>query len=263
MLSDNEFRTLLQHFGRPWSGYRKVRKGVKKRLRRHMIQLGCTSVETYLQALKDQPDQQEICEKCLLVTISRFWRDRQLWEFLRHHLLPEINRSFESPIHAWSAGCACGEEAYSLAMAWAEHFDTADLSVLATDTQRACLDRAAKGIYASASLKELPEDLQSIFFAPHRGQRQWRIRTARLPLIQWRPHQLFDPPPPGAFHLIFLRNNLLTYHQGDRLQTALEAILSVLAPGGWLVVGSHETLPPISFDLVRSPSCPWGYQLRP
>ncbi len=262
MLSDDEFRMLLKHYDRPWSGYRKVRKGVKKRLRRHMNKLGCTSFDTYIQALKDRPELKAECEQCLLVTISRFWRDRGLWEFLQQHLLPEIESSFGSPIRAWSAGCACGEEPYSLAMVWAKLFDTTTLSVLATDSQATCLDRASTGIYASGSLKELPEDYRARFFAPHRGKRQWRILTSKLPPIAWRQHHLFDAPP-GSFHLIFLRNSLLTYHQGHRLHAVLSSIPSALIPRGWLVVGSHETLPSTFSNLVRNPSCPWVYQLTP
>jgi len=263
MLSDEEFRTLLQHYGRPWSGYRKVRKRVKKRIRQHMTQLGCTTVDAYLHELKDRPDQESACEQRLLVTISRFWRDRRLWDYLQQHLLPEIPHSFPPPIHAWSAGCACGEEPYSLAMVWASRYDIVSLRVLATDTQAACLGRAVTGRYATSSLKELPESLRTRFFSPHQAQRQWRILSSRLPQIEWRQHHLFDPPPPGPFHLIFLRNSLLTYHMGPRLETALESILSALVPGGWLVVGSHETLPAAFSNLVRTPSCPWVYQLTP
>ena len=260
MLSDDEFRTLLSHYDRPWSGYRKVRKGVKKRLRRHMTELGCTNIDAYIQALKDRPELEAVCEQSLQVTISRFWRDRRLWEFLHQYLLPEIETSFESPIRAWSAGCACGEEPYSLAMVWAKLFGTTTLSVLATDTQVACLNRAVNGIYARGSLKELPEDYRSTYFVPRRGKHQWRILTSKLPPIRWRRHHLFDLPS-GSFHLIFLRNSLLTYHQGHRLLVALESILSALIPGGYLVVGSHEKLPPTFTNLVRNPSCPWVYQL--
>ncbi len=263
MLSDDEFRILLQHYDRPWSGYRKIRKGVKKRIRRHMELLDCATVDAYLQVLKDQPDQEAECRKNLLVTISRFWRDRRLWEYLQHHLLPAISHSYTPPIRAWSAGCACGEEPYSLAMAWASQSDTISLRVLATDTQAPCLDRAANGLYGASSLKELPEELHSTYFVQHSGRRQWRILSSKLPQIEWRQHQLFDPPPQESFHLIFLRNNLLTYHHGQRLQLALESILSALMPGGWLVVGSHETPPTAFTDLVRNPTCPWIYQLSP
>ena len=75
MLNDDDFRELLQSLDRPWAGYRKVRKGVKKRVRRQMEQLGCRSMEDYLQQLRARPEVRAACEKCLLVTISRFFRD--------------------------------------------------------------------------------------------------------------------------------------------------------------------------------------------
>ena len=78
MLSDTEFRSLLEHLNRPWAGYRKVRKGVKQRVRRHMQNLACSTVEQYLVQLARQPAEMAACEECLRVTISRFFRDRLL-----------------------------------------------------------------------------------------------------------------------------------------------------------------------------------------
>jgi chemotaxis methyl-accepting protein methylase len=263
MLNDQDFRTLLQHYDRPWSGYRKVRKGVKKRLRRHMIQLGCATLDAYLQELTRRPDQNAVAEQCLRVTISRFFRDRNLWRFLRQELLPEIECGFKPPIRIWSAGCACGEEPYSVAMTWADLFQTRNLDMLATDAQATCLEHAKAGIYGTSSLKEVPSDRLSVYFEPHRGGRQWRIHQSKLPRIQWKRHHLFDPPPGGSFHIIFLRNSLLTYHQGPRLQAALSAILSALIPGGYFIVGSHESVPPCFSNLVRNADCPWVYRLTP
>ena len=261
MLSDREFRILLDHFDRPWSGYRKVRKGVKKRLRRHMNRLGCTTVETYLRTLRKHPEQEAIANQCLLVTISRFFRDRNLWRFMRNSLLPHIGSYFDHPVRFWSAGCACGEEPYSVAVLWASLFGRSAATVLATDARTSCLERAAEGVYSSGSLKEMPEDMRTTYFTPRRGGRQWRIRKDTLPPIRWQRRDLFDAPADGPFHMIFLRNNLLTYHRGARLRSGLAGIVSALVPGGWLVVGSHERLPSSFSNLMRIRSCPWVYRL--
>ncbi len=263
MLSDDEFRIVLEHHNRPWSGYRKVRKGVKKRLRRHMTRLGCTSVEAYLEALKTRPDHAAECELRLLVTISRFFRDRLLWTFLGQRLLPEIKQSSVLPIRAWSAGCACGEEPYSLAIAWAQRFGAEGLSILATDTQEICLDRAVQGTYPASSFKEVPDDLRVAFFEPRHGKRRWKIKKSKLPPIEWRHHHLFDASPNDAFHIILLRNSLLTYHQRPELDAALSGILSTLRQGGYLIVGSHECVPPSFPRLRRSDASPWVYRLAP
>ncbi|MEJ2156440.1 MAG: CheR family methyltransferase [Desulfobacteraceae bacterium] len=261
MLSDQDFRMLLEHFDRPWSGYRKVRKGVKKRLRRHMNQLGCTGIDAYLQKLKHSPDHNAVAEQCLRVTISRFFRDRGLWRFLHRELFPEIRGDLKTPIRIWSAGCAGGEEPYSITVTWVNLFGTWNLDILATDVQAACLDRAKAGIYTASSLKEVPSHLRSAFFEPLRKKRRWRIRQSKLPQIRWEQHHLFDPPPEGSFHVIFLRNSLLTYHQGSLLRSTLSGILSTLNSGGYFIVGSHETVPSSFPNLSRIENCPWVYRL--
>ena len=111
MLSDTEFKVILNYFNRSWKGYRKVRKGVKKKIRRHMQVLDCSNIEDYLTVIASDQDQKKITESCLLVTISRFFRDRQLWECMAEIILPKLVRSFPDRIRVWSVGCACGEEA--------------------------------------------------------------------------------------------------------------------------------------------------------
>jgi chemotaxis methyl-accepting protein methylase len=260
MLSDDEFRRLLIEFDRPWAGYRKVRRGVKKRLRRHMVQIGCKTIDDYLRRLDSQPTEKAVCEACLLVTISRFFRDRQLWQDLQDRLLPELVRGFEDPLRIWTAGCAGGEEAYSLAIIWEEMARPATLELLATDIQAECLRRAREGVYGLSSLKELPQELRSVYFSSRKGGRQFSIKTRHLIPIGWQQHDLLHPPPPGRFHMILLRNNLLTYHRGPRLRSSLERILSVLAPGGYLVVGSHEKPAGTAYRIERDDACPWVYR---
>lgn len=260
MLSDNEFRQLLEALNRPWAGYRKVRKGVKKRVRRHMERLGCNTVETYLQQLALSPEEKAICEENLLVTISRFFRDRRLWQVLNERLLPRLIQTFEAPIRIWCAGCACGEEPYSLAIVWSSIENSPTLELLATDTQSVCLDRAQKGVYGRSSLKEVRGELRDAYFISRRGGRSFQIKTNRLPPIQWQRHNLFDPPPHGPFQMIFLRNNLLTYHQGPLLRAVFDRIVRKLTPGGYLVAGSHEKLPSSTHSLIRDPDCPWVYR---
>jgi len=262
MLSDEDFRILLLHLDRPWAGFRKVRRGVKRRIRFHMQALGCSSATAYLQVIKRRPEIRAECERRLLVTISRFFRDRQLWQAFRERLLPGLVGRFEAPIRIWSAGCAGGEEPYSLAMVWQSLPGSPPLELLATDADVRCLDRARAGVYGRSSLKEVPDDIRTHFFDPQRGGRQFQIKPCLFRPIEWRLHQLLDPPPPGPFHAILLRNNLLTYHQGVSLQAAFGRILSVLTPGGYLVVGSHEKLPSSSLPLVRDENCPWVYMLN-
>lgn len=258
MLSDNEFRKLLEFFNRPWAGYRKVRKGVKKRVRRHMIELGCPTIDAYLKALAVEPELRAVCEQHLNVTISRFFRDRQLWKHIETNVLPDLIRRFDGTIRVWSAGCANGEEPYSLSILWVSLKIDRALEIVATDADASVLERARLGTYPQSSLKELPNDLKHQFFDRRRGR--FMIRAHCLPSIQWRRRNLFQTPPPGPYHLIFLRNNLLTYYQGAAMQKAFETIMDSLMPDGFLVVGSHEHLPPVKVGLQRNDACRWLYK---
>lgn len=260
MLSDGEFRTLLAGLERPWDGYRRVRRGVKKRLRRHMRSLGCTTVDQYLTRLFADPGVMRCCDRCLRVTISRFFRDRQLWSDLHDRILPGLAQRFGPSLRIWSAGCAGGEEPYSLAMLWNELGRPVPLELLATDADAGCLARARAGVYPRSSLKEAPAPIKETYFALRRGGRQYRILGHRLPTVCWRQHDLLDAPPvTGPVHLILLRNNLLTYYQGEVLIDAVSRIVRILAPGGGLVTGSGELLPHDTLPLVRDADCPWLY----
>jgi chemotaxis protein methyltransferase CheR len=117
-MDDQQFRQLLIHFQYSWAGYRKVRKGVKKRINRHMHQLGCRNMDAYLDKLDQSHKTRQACERLMTVSISRFFRDRQFWHTLEKKLLPELLESRAEKVKVWSAGCACGEEAYSFKIVW-------------------------------------------------------------------------------------------------------------------------------------------------
>lgn len=265
MLSDVDFRRLLDILDRPWAGFRKIRKRVKKRVRRHMERLGCTTLEGYLELIQKNASLRDECEACLRVTISRFYRDRRLWDHIGNRVLPELLARFPERVNAWSVGCACGEEPYSLAMAWEGLIDatgaTSSLRILATDVDAGCMERARVGRYPLSSLKEVPDALKSRWFQKVPGSRQWQIDPMLQKRIEWQIHDLFDPPPRQTFHLIFLRNNLLTYHRGAVLETAFARIVGTLTPGGVLILGSHERPPAPGLPLKRDGDCPWVYLL--
>ncbi len=260
MLSDFEFRELLNYFNRPWSGYRKVRKGVKKRLRRQMKRLGISSVDQYILVLEKLPEEMAVFEDCMRVTISRFFRDRALWHHLQEQIIPELIRSFPEGVRIWSAGCANGEEVYSLAIILDLLHARSRASILATDLNELNLQRAQQGIYAPSSLKEVSEEIRNNYFV--KGPKgKYCINSSLKNEIVWQNHDLLSQPPEGPYHLILLRNNLLTYHQGATLQFALQAIVGHLVPGGFLTVGSHERIKNFSVPLIADKECHHIYRL--
>lgn len=113
-MDDQQFRQLLKYFGLSWRGYRKVRKGVKKRIRRHMNVLGCHDISAYLLELDRSDKLRHECELLMTVSISRFFRDGKLWEVLQTGILPGLIEKSVEKMRVWSAGCASGEEVYSI-----------------------------------------------------------------------------------------------------------------------------------------------------
>jgi chemotaxis protein methyltransferase CheR len=260
-MNDQEFQTLLNHFGLSWKGYRRVRKGVKKRLRRHMLGLNCRDVPAYLHVLSGDEKEKEACERLLTVPISRFFRDRRLWEILEREILPEIIRRGRDPIRVWCAGCASGEEVYSLLILWRGLKGPVQSppEVLATDRHPDYLLRARTGVYTSSSLREVPGPLRSFYFNAREGGRYFAVSPSLQKNITWRVHSLLLDPPASPFDLIFLRNNLLTYYEGRLKERSFTGIIKSLASDGFLVIGAKEKLPLETDSLTHWPSLPYIY----
>lgn len=263
-MDDQHFRQILTHFGRSWDGYRKVRRGVKKRLQQHMQALACRSVSEYLQRLDSCPELGRQSELLLTVSISRFFRDHHLWHILEEHLVPELLARKTASLRVWSAGCAGGEEAYSFKILWHELNERCtalpDLVLVATDINPEYLERARTGIYPASSLREVSRERRLRYFEPVTDGRYYAVREFVKEAIDWKEHDLFSHPPGLEFDIIFLRNNVLTYYEPDLQAEALKQILGNLAPGGYLIIGSHEQLPFQPADLLPLPELTYVFK---
>ncbi len=245
-----------------------MRKGVKKRISRHMQELGCSNVDTYLQTLEKNPEIKENCRQLLTVSISRFFRDRSLWHILERDLLPAILAEGKEKIKIWSAGCARGEEPYSFRIMWDVLGKRADsmpeLEIWATDMNREYLDRALTAAYSSSSLREVPEELRQVYFYQEKKGSHFYLEDFIKEDIIWKQVNLLsDDPPASDFRIIFLRNSLLTYYS-DRLKIpALQKVAYCLAPGGFFIIGSHENIPRESAESLPSFHPPYIFQKKP
>jgi len=246
-MDDPQFRKLLRRFGFRWDGYRKVRKGVKKRITGHMEQLDCRNMDRYLDRLEQDKELQVQCERLMTVPISRFFRDPRLWELLMGELLPEVACRERHLFKVWCAGCACGEEALSFKILWQRlrnrHEHVPELELCATDLNPRHLERAYRGTYSRSSLRDLPEDVHQTCFSLNPDGSCTALASLREG-IQWRVQHLEEEDPPGTgFHLIFLRNSILTYLDRERQIPCLQRVVGALRPGGYLVIGKRERLP--------------------
>ena len=208
----------LPRLGRRWAGYRKVRRQVCRRVRQRVAQLGLEDFDAYRRHLEARPDEWEVLDGLMNVTISRFNRDRAVFEFLRDEVL-------EPGMRVWSAGCAGGEEPYTLALL------CDGLDILATDVDPAMLRRAEAGRYPDSALRELPD--RDAFTE---GVLDPRVRRR----VTFALHDIRDDPPPGPFDLVLCRNLAFTYFDETTQRALLRRLARVTTT---LVVGAHERLP--------------------
>lgn len=254
-MNDQQFRQLLNRFDLSWDGYRKVRKGVKKRICRHMHGLDCRTMQEYFLALDQNKEARQDFEHLMTVSISRFFRDRGLWQALENEILPAIIKKNRKRVKVWSAGCACGEEVYSLAILWHTlggcFQQMPGLQLLATDMNPVYLDKARIGIYSRSSLKEVPEAVRGRYFKRGGKKQIYYAIAERLKKgIVWQGHNLLADPPGTDFQLVFLRNSLLTYYEDELKEPAFQKVLNSLTQGGFLIIGAHEKIPPGSQGLL-------------
>lgn len=201
-MNDKEFTQLLEFLGLSRQGYHKVRRGVKKRVGRHMQALGCRSMREYLGQLAQGAEVMRRCELAVTVPISRFFRDRLLWKTLEDRTLPELIAAGTGSVRVWSAGCAGGEEVYSLKILWERMARSIGalpvLEITATDLNPLHLERAQAAVYPPSSLREVPEAVRSTCFEAMPGGRRFRARPELREGIAWLRHDFLTAPPGSA-----------------------------------------------------------------
>lgn len=261
-MDDESFRRILDFFGLSWRGYRRVRRGVKKRLARRMAFLGFQEVKEYLCLLDRNAAEVQVARRILTVTISRFFRDRRVWDVLRESVLPDLAASSPRGVRVWCAGCACGEEVYSLKIAWHEmmsiHACHIPMEIWATDLNPKALQMAERGEYGTSSLRDLEPRLLDKYFA--KSGHHHRVCESLRHCIHWECRDIVsDAPPVSSPDLVFLRYNLLTYHAENTVRQVFERVVDNLRLGGYLVVGNNEQIPAagVFSHPVASCRCIW------
>ena len=216
----------LPRLGLRWSGYRKVRRLVGKRLNRRLAELGLTDLCAYRAFLTSTPAEWARLDVMCRIPISRFYRDRGAFDVIIRQLLPQLAAMASARgmagIKCWSAGCASGEEPYTLSIGWrlcvVQNWPTLQLAVIATDADKTMIERAKAACYSRSSLKDLPQEWVERAFIPQRAavlprcqiSRGSAARAARHPPFDARGPVRFDPLPQSRLHL-FRRGAAVPY----------------------------------------------------
>lgn len=209
---------------------------------------GAADLTGYLRLVGRDPVERERLVKSLTIHVSQFFRNPATFDAVRKSVLPVILGSKRAAgrrtVRIWSAGCACGEEAYSLGILLAEEgwgeAGASVCTVYGTDIEPACLVAAQAGIYAAASLVNVPPRWRRRHFQPT-GER-FQVVPALRRQVFFRRHNVLDPPPFRRIDLLFFRN-VLIYMSEPLQRRVLARLREALNPGGFLVLGKVEGIP--------------------
>ena len=203
--------------------------------------------------------------EALLNNETYFFRDRTPFDLLAKHALPLLakRRASSKRIRIWSAGCSTGQEAYSLAMLFAEDptaWNGWTIDILGSDVSTSAIDRARQGLYSHFEVQRGLGINQTIrWFEEHEGG--WRAVEALRKPVRFQVHNLLElPPNPGEFDIVLCRNVLL-YLNAEKRTLAFERLASAMASDGWLMLGAGETVIGQTRKLSSDPKARGLYRL--
>lgn len=236
------------------SDYR--RATLERRLAVRMANLRLNDPGEYLKRLRSDPSECDQVIDSILIKVSSFFRDPVVFELLAQRILPSIidryRRDRARQIRVWSSGCAAGEEAYSVAILLAQALEDEDFPwlpyICATDISPEALAAAQTGSYGRKSLETTQLGILDRFFRPTADGFEVIPEIRRL--VHFSRHDLtsrhsLTPADSvfGSFDLVLCRN-VLIYFSLDLQKRVQDKLYGALNPGGFLVLGMSESLPP-------------------
>ncbi|HSD27394.1 MAG TPA: CheR family methyltransferase, partial [Vicinamibacteria bacterium] len=218
---------------------------IKRRILRRMALNRVDDMRAYLELLRKRPDEARSLYQDILIHVTRFFREPESFEVLARDVLPGLlqGRKADNPLRMWVAGCATGEEAYSLAITvWEVAGDGApelNLQVFGTDVSETAIEFARQGLYPAGIADDIPAERLRRFFSKVDGG--YRINKAIRDHCVFARQDLTRDPPFSKLDLIFCRNVLI--YMDTTLQRKLVPILHyALRADGYLVLGHAETV---------------------
>ncbi|HJQ67973.1 MAG TPA: protein-glutamate O-methyltransferase CheR [Blastocatellia bacterium] len=222
---------------------------LERRLLARLRLRGLSSFELYESSL-DEQEMEEILD-AVAVHETYFFREQQQLRVFSERILPELVGQ-RRPLRIWSAGCSTGEEAYTIGMLLAEQgLLRPDLvSLTASDLSRRVVDSGVRGVYGQSSFRTTDPIFRERYFVPD-SSGAWRVRDELRAPIRFEQFNLMQlnshgwaATPPGGFDLIFCRN-VLMYFDEEAVKRSLASLHSMLAEGGYLLLGHAESLMPL------------------
>jgi two-component system CheB/CheR fusion protein len=251
---DNLLALLREETGVDFNFYKP--STILRRIERRMGIAQSITVEEYVRHLQRSSQEVKALYKDLLISVTKFFRDPEAFEVLRKKVIPEMfaAASPDQPIRIWVAGCATGEEAYSIAMLCADHLENSeknpDVKIFATDLDKEALDHAGRGIYPESIVVDLPDEKLRRHFLKEGNS--YHIQRNIRQMVVFAAHNILSDPPFAKISLVTCRN-LLIYLQPVLQQRVLTSFSFALYPQGYLFLGSSETIGELAgyFEIVN------------
>ena len=229
---------------------------VLRRIERRMQVLRTGTLGQYLQRLNESEDEQVLLRRELLIPVTRFFRDSEAFDQIANEVVPALVQGAATlePIRVWVAACSTGEEAYSIAIVFAEAFAqlgrSRPVKIFATDVEPAHLEVAAAGVYPDTIAAEVSGSRLARFFVERQGA--WAVRPEIRQMVIFARHNLVADPPFTRMDLVSCRNALI-YFQPAAQEMALRRLQYALQVGGHLLLGPSESLGVLHRDFVPLP----------
>jgi len=244
--SDEVLRKILTlvyvQTGHDFTNYK--RSTILRRIGRRLAVTQTDSLADYLNRLRRDPEEADALFKQCLLCVTQFFRDREAFDALAETALPDLFEQTDpdEQVRVWSAGCATGEEAYSLAMLLQEHAgrrDPApDIQVFATDASADAIDTARRGRYPESVVADLSAERRDRFFVVEGSS--FRVRESLREKVVFSEHNLLEDPPFPNIDLVSCRN-VLIYLNREMQQHVVDVLHYALRPGGILFLGPSES----------------------
>ncbi|WP_437751184.1 CheR family methyltransferase [Sorangium sp. So ce1389] len=223
---------------------------ILRRLRRRMAATNTDTIDEYVGYLGQHPEEHHRLVNSFLIKVTEFMRDPELFAHLRDVILPSLiahaRTENNKSLRIWSAGCATGEEAYSLAILIGEllgdELDSFNVRIFSTDLDSEAVAFARRGVYGASAVEELPPELVDRYFVAIDGHYQVKKRIRNLTVFG--EHDLGQRAPFPHLDLVLCRN-VLIYFTSDLQRRTLHLFAFSLREGGYLVLGKAETTSPL------------------
>ncbi len=229
--------------GFDFTGYK--RSSLARRMRRRMQEAGASDYVDYRDRLESSAEEFGHLFNTILINVTGFFRDTETWTFLQREIMPELLADAEDgqEIRIWSAGCASGEEAYSLAIVFAEALGVDEaakrVKIYGTDVDEEALHDARIGLYSAKALEPLPDELREKYFEQNGAQFAFRSDLRRR--VIFGRHDLTRDAPISRLDLLVCRNTLMYFNVETQSQV-IDRFHFALREGGYLFLGKAEML---------------------